>query len=313
MLSYLNDRLVPAEEAMVPVSDRGFLFGESIFETMAAYAGVVFRLREHLDRFAASAAAVGIVPPLGVAAMQETIGLVLRENGMRDALLRMTLTRGSGPRGLSTGGCKSPTFLIQCFPPPVLAPGLRERGADMVVARTRRIPPEALPSSAKTGNYLNNILAWREAEAAGANEALMLSVGDDVVEGTVSNVFFVAHNALFTPSTRCGAMPGITRKAVLELAAGSGLDPRELRLPLQMLSIFDEAFYTGTGVGIMPLRRIGDIHYAAPGPVTRLLSAALGELIAAEAGPAWNAGPIRHPERADGLTAEGALSEPLQA
>jgi branched-chain amino acid aminotransferase len=290
MWTCLNGRLVRADEAMVAVSDRGFLYGDSIFDTMAAYSGVVFRLDEHLRRFANGAKALGIPLPHGFDGVPEKITSVLDMNHVRDGLLRMTLTRGSGPRGLSIGACQSPTFVIQCFPCPPARIELRKRGATMAIACTRRIPSECLPSANKTGNYLNSILAFKEAEALGADEALMLNLSSDVVEGTVSNIFFVAHGSLFTPSLKCGAMPGITRAAVLEIADALGIEHWERRLPIDKLSTFSEVFYTNTGVGIMPVSRIGERRYVVPGPVTGRLVDALGSLIGKEAGPAWNAG-----------------------
>ena len=289
MWTYLNDRLVPAEQAMVPVTDRGFLYGDGLFETMAVYAGAVFRLDQHVHRLTQGASALSIPVPEGIGGR---IMSTLHGNGLADGLLRLALTRGSGQRGLAVGACRSPTLVIQCFPCPPARTPLRRRGATVAIARTRRLPPECLPSVCKSANYLNNILAFQEAEAVGADEALMLaSRGDDMVEGTVSNILFVRDGALLTPALDSGVMPGITRACVLECAAALGIACNEQGLPVASLPTFQEAFYTNTGVGIMPVSRIGEQAFQVPGAVTERLVDALGEMIAREAGPAWNAGP----------------------
>ena len=305
MWTYLNDRLVPAEQAMVPVTDRGLLYGDSLFETMAVYAGTVFRLDQHLHRLIQGATALAIPVPDGVA---ERILSVIHRNGLADGLLRLTLTRGSGPRGLAVAACQSPTLVIQCFPCPPARIPLRQRGATVAIARTRHIPPECLPSLCKSGSFLSNILAFQEAEAVGADEALMLDGGGNMVEGTVSNVFFVRDGALLTPTLDSGAMPGITRACVLECASALGIRCNELCLPAAVLATFQEAFYTNTGAGIMPIGWMGDQAYQVPGPVTERLVDALGEMILREAGPAWNAGSATRATTASDRATQARLS-----
>jgi branched-chain amino acid aminotransferase len=287
MWALLNDKLLRAEEARVSVFDRGFLYGDAVFETMAAYDGVIFRLGPHLDRFRASATMLGIAVPFSDDEVRAQLHRVLERNERRDAILRMSLTRGRGARGLDTRAVVDPTFLILCFPPKLYPAAMRARGARTVVSSVRRTPPSAVPGAAKTANYLNLLLAHREAEAADADEAILLTVDGDIAEATVSNVFLVHRGALLTPSLDCGIMPGITRRAVIDAADRLGIACREDRLPAALLDEADEIFYTNTSAGIMPVGAVGTRTLGAPGPITSRLEAGLHELIAEEAGRFW--------------------------
>ncbi len=280
---HLNGSLVPTEQAMVPISDRGFLYGDSVFETMAAHGRKIFRQAAHLQRFVASADTLGIVLPCPPDEIAERIAALLRENAMSKALVRMTLSRGSGPRGLGVSACTSPSFVIQCFPPPPERAALRARGLTLAIAATRRMPTQSLPSTAKIGNYVSNILAYREALTLGADDALMLSIDGDIVECTTSNIFFVQNGTLVTPSLASGAIPGITRAVVMELAAGRNIACEETRLRPDSLTNFDEAFCTNSGSGIMPVGRIGSHSLTIPGKVSNCLEQDLHDLITREA------------------------------
>ncbi len=289
MWSWFNDDLVPVEQARVSVLDRGFLYGDAIFDTMAAYDGAIFRLATHLDRLETSADLLGLTVPVGRTELEHRLYACLEKNGRRDAILRLTLTRGRGARGLATDGCTDPTLVILCYPPKLYPPRMIETGARLIVSSIQRIPAEALPAIAKTANYLNNILAYREAAEKGADEALMLTTTGDVAEGSVSNIFLVSDGALRTPSPDCGVMPGITRTAVIDVARGAGIPVREERIAASELYRADEIFYTNTTATVMPVGRIDARGLPAPGPITRRLRAGLLDAIEREAGRFWRA------------------------
>jgi branched-chain amino acid aminotransferase len=164
-----------------------------------------------------------------------------------------------------------------------------ETGARLIVSSIRRMPAEVLPPFAKTANYLNNILAYREAAENGADEALMLTTTEDVAEGSVSNIFLVKDGTLRTPSPDCGVMPGITRAAVIDVARAAGIPVREERIPVSELHGADEIFYTNTTAAVMPVGRIDARGLPAPGPITRRLCAGLLDAIEREAGRFWRA------------------------
>ena len=288
MWTYLNDSLIPLEQAKVSVLDRGFLYGDGLFETMAAYDGTLFRLGAHLERLAASADYLGIPLPVDQATLEQRLYVCLEKNKRRDAILRLSLSRGATGRGLSTQGPTEPTLLILCLPPKLYPRQLTDEGAVATVAAVRRNALQALSPLAKTTNFLNNILAYREAEARGADEALMLNHEGELTEGSVSNLFLVQQGKLLTPALECGLMAGITRAAVLEVARSLHIPCHEGRLPVAALNDAEEAFYTNTTATVMPIARIDERRYGPPGPVTRRLRHGLHRLIEREAGRCWN-------------------------
>lgn len=279
MKALLNEAIVPVEEAKVSVLDRGFLYGDAVFETMSVSAGRIFRLAAHCARFRRSAELIGMSVPFPDTKLQDQLHRVLAANACRDGILRMSLTRGTSGRGVSTEGCHDPTFVALCFPPRTISPELRTHGAKVVVTSIRRMPSSAVPAAAKTGNLLNGILAYREATAKSADEALMLTVDDLIAEGAVSNFFFVQDGTLVTPSVACGILPGITRAAVLEVAATLHIPIRETSILASALSTVEEAFYTNTTIGIMPVRCIDSHAFAAPGPITSRLIEGFAALV----------------------------------
>ncbi|RMF17820.1 MAG: branched-chain amino acid aminotransferase [Alphaproteobacteria bacterium] len=287
MLAFLNDTLVPMEEARVPVMDRGFLYGDAVFETMAVYEGRPFRLDRHLARLVEACRAVSISLPCSADMMEQRILRTIEANRLENGLVRFSLTRGRSTRGLDTRGCSDPTFLVLCFPPKPPPASLRRGGATVEVSSWRRIPSRCLPSGAKTANYLNNILAFREAAERGAQEALMLTLDDEVAEGTVSNFFFVRKGLLLTPPLDLGILPGITRLVVLEAAERLGIVVRECRFRLEDLAAFDEAFYTNSNVVMMPAGVIDEYRFQVPGVVTQALQKEVARLILEEAGHCW--------------------------
>ena len=281
---WLNGELLPRSEARVPIDDRGFLYGAACFETLRAYGGAIFRLDRHLDRLEAGLRAMGVEAPPR-AELQAAIAATLEANALPEARVRLTVSAGSGGArpGLELGG--APLVLVTVQPvPEAQAP------ARALVARVTADRP--LPF-AKTANYLGPLLALEEARRAGLDQALLLDLDGDVVEASTANVFAVlggegGADLLVTPPLEAGALPGVTREAVLECARGLGIEAAERRLPLAELLAAREALLTNSIAGVQPLAEVRDgersYQFEAPGPVTRALIAAYREAVARECG-----------------------------
>jgi branched-chain amino acid aminotransferase len=276
MKIYLNDRIVPEEEALVPVTDRGFLYGDGVFETMRAYSGVIFMLKRHMERLARSADLIGLGLPRDedgiISAVMETIGA----NSLRDAITRVSVTRGAGPRGIDPTVETRPTFVVMAWPFSPYPSEFFERGVELITARTRRNISSSLDPAIKSMNFLNNIMAKGEASRAGAFDALMLNAEGYVAECTVSNIFFVRDGAVHTPSLASGILAGVTRQHVLSLARGLGHGVEEGMYMPEELQSANEVFLTGTSIEVLPVSRLDKAGFPV-GPVTRGLMAAYKE------------------------------------
>lgn len=284
MLIHLNGRLVPEGEAVVSVFDRGFLFGDGVFESMRAYHGQVFRLRQHLDRLARSAATVGLEGLPAAASLETAVAELLEVNRLEDARLRLTLTRGAGRPGDYVGAEGPPTLVISAASFAGLAAAVVDAGVMVTVSSRRAIPAECLDPAIKSTSRIALVLARREASRHGAFETLLLDARGHLTEGTSSNLFVVAGTELLTPAAPGGALPGVTRAAVLEVAAAAGLAVREADLPSAILETADEMFLTNTSWQVLPVvqvdaRRVG---MGRPGPITRDLLARYRDLVRRE-------------------------------
>lgn len=276
MQVYLDGAFVDAAEARVSVFDHGLLYGDGVFEGIRLYQGCVFRLEEHLERLEYSAKAILLDLPLSRQEMSDAVCESCRRNGLVDGYIRLVVTRGPGNLGLSPTSCKKPSVIIiadriQLYPPEVYA-----RGLAIVTVPTRRTNPAALDPAIKSLNYLNNILAKMEAAQQGALEAVMLNDQGYVAECTGDNLFIVHKGRLFTPDVSSGALRGITRQTILDLAAALGLPLVEKNLTRYDLFCADECFLTGTAAELIPVVSIDGrgIGAGKPGPVThRLLDA----------------------------------------
>lgn len=265
MWVYLNDRIVQAERARVSVFDRGFLYGDGVFETVRIHNGRPVWLDRHLTRLADSCRQIQLPLPdkLWPAIFQK----VIDKNCVDHALIRLTLSRGtmfSSPpsafsekegEGQGEGG---ETLTVVLFPRslPHVTPSQRRKGVKLTFSAIRRPSPFSSPTQAKTLNYLNSLLAKQEAVERGAFEGLMITTGGHVAECSMSNVFFIKGRTLYTPSLACGVLPGVTRGVVLEMAPALGLKTREGRYRPAFLYEADECFLTGSGVGILPVATI---------------------------------------------------------
>ncbi len=268
---WLNGDLVAADAARIDPRDRGFLLGDGVFETFAAADGYVYRLAEHLARLRTGAALLGIPVPVDDDDVGRAVQAVLEANGLARgcAALRLTLSHGVGQRGLLAPADPQPTLLLTATA--ASAPPQTMTAVTASVRRNEHSPT----ASIKHMSYLDNVIARNEAASRGAAEALMLNTAGNIAEASAANVFAIdSGGTLVTPALTEGALPGITRRAVIELAAGLDLGVHETILSLERLAEADEAFLTNSLIGVCPLvaldgHPIGD---GTAGPATRALN-----------------------------------------
>jgi branched-chain amino acid aminotransferase len=275
MKIYLDGRLVEKEDAKISVFDHGFLYGDGIFEGIRAYNGRVFRLKEHLERLWASAKGINLEIPINREEMEKAIMKTLLANKLSDVYIRLIVTRGCGDLGLDPRNCtKLPSIVIITDQIKLYSEEFYEKGMEVMTVSTRRIRQDSLSPNIKSLNYLNNILAKMQATRSGVAEAIILNAEGYVVECTGDNIFIVKNEVLYTPSGSEGALIGITRDAVIELAKNrSKISVKEGRISLYDVYIADECFLTGTAAEIIPVvavdsRTIGD---GKPGRITTKL------------------------------------------
>ena len=278
----IDGKLVEASEACVPVSDHGFLYGDGIFEGIRVFASRIFRLDAHLARFDAVARAVGLELPGGIARVRTILLDTVRAHGGPEAYVRLIATRGDGPLGIDPTQCARPRIIclvdrVAIYPEEKLL-----RGVDLLTSSLRRPSADALDPRVKSLNYLNNVLATLEARQRGADDALLLNHAGRVAESAVANVFVHRDGELLTPPPTDGALEGITRETVLELAGAQGIPARERSLGRFDFFAADEAFLTGSGAGIVPVRSLDGraIGAGRPGPVWAKLHAAFADACA---------------------------------
>lgn len=273
LLINLNGELVPEEAARVSVFDHGLLYGDGVFEGIRAYRGNVFRLDGHVARLYRSAHTLMLEIPVKAAEMAAAIIETIRANGLKDAYVRVVVTRGTGDLGLDPRKCPRATWFVIASRIQLYPEELCRKGIDIITVPTRRIGVEMLNPGVKSLNYLNNIMAKIEGNNAGVCESLMLNNEGLVLECTGDNVFLVRGRELVTPPLYLGVLDGITRAAVLELAPEAGLDPVER--PFSRHDVFnaDEVFLTGTAAEVVPVIRVDGrvIGAGRPGPGTRKL------------------------------------------
>ncbi len=273
MLVYLDGHFVPEEEARISVFDHGFLYGDGIYETMRAYGGQIFLLDKHLARLRRSARAIALGLPLPAPKIAEALYETLYVNKLREAYVRLHVSRGPGEIGLDPALCPAPSLVILVRPFKDYPAERFERGVSVAIVKTRRNHPLALPPAVKSTNFINNILDKIESLKAHAYEGIMLNYQGCVAEGTVSNIFMVKRGILYTPSLETGILDGITRSFVLRLARKKRIIAREVQLAPQRLLAADECFLTNTTVEILPVTKIDKkpVGTGRPGPVTGLL------------------------------------------
>jgi branched-chain amino acid aminotransferase len=278
MKIWIDGEIVEGHEARISVLDHGLLYGDGIFEGMRIVGGRVFRLGDHVRRFTVGARAIGLELPHPPDRIQGIVLSTARAFGQPDAYVRLVATRGVGALGVDPTTCEAPRLFCIVTSLALYPEEKRTRGIDLITASVRRPAADAVDPQVKSLNYLNSVLAKREARLRGADEALILNVRGTVAEAAVANVFAVRHDTLSTPPPTDGALPGITRRSILELAAEIGLRSEERSLGRTDLLGADEVFLTGSGAGLVRVatldgQRIGFGPPPADGAMARLREA----------------------------------------
>jgi branched-chain amino acid aminotransferase len=287
MKIFIDGQYYDENNAKISVFDHGLLYGDGIFEGIRAYNGRVFKLKEHIDRLYYSAKAILLTIPMSHAEMMKAVVDTCRENGLREGYIRLVVTRGVGGLGLNPNKCKRPSVIVIADKIQLYPVEFYERGLDIITVPTTRNLHNAVNPAIKSLNYLNNILAKIEANNGGCEEAIMLNSEGYVAECTGDNIFLVKGSDLLTPPLSAGALYGITRGVVMDLAREAGLRVSEPNLTRYDVFNADECFLTGTGAELVPVvkvdgRTIGD---GKPGPRTRDLVKRYHQLVQSSGEP----------------------------
>ena len=270
---YIDGEYYPKSQAKISVYDHGFLYGDGVFEGIREYNGVVFKLKEHIDRLYRSAHAIVLNIQISKEEMMKAVVETLRKNKMKDSYIRLVVSRGIGDLGLDPRKCPKPTIIIITDTIQIRAGNAKETGITTVFSWVRRNPVDATTHEIKSLNYLNSVLAKMEANACGVDEAMCLESNGYIAEGVGENVFIVKNGEVFTPPTSTGALAGITAKVVEEICAKLGIKLTITNLTPFMLFTADEAFFTGTAMEMVPIREVNkrQIGNGKPGPISKKL------------------------------------------
>lgn len=270
---WINTALVDSRKAVVPVFDRGFLYGDGVFETMRCYAGVVFKLDEHLKRLYTAMRVAGIRPPCPRARLAERVYRTIRANRLTSAYVRVAVTRGEGRFAIGHIERFTPTLVIIAKRFDSYPSRMHERGVSLYLVGTRQNEYSVL-SRIKSQNFLNNIIARFEAQDMGCDEALIANTQGQITEAATSNVFIVRRGRIITPALTSGVLPGITRATVIAIARRMGLRVEERALSYREVLACDEAFLTNSLAEVLPVTRVGTrrIGSGSPGTITKLLT-----------------------------------------
>ncbi len=278
---YIDGEFYPKSQAKISVYDHGFLYGDGVFEGIRAYNGVVFKLKEHVDRLYRSAHAIMLNIPMTREEMIKAVVETLRKNKMKDSYIRLIVSRGIGDLGLDPRKCIKPTTIIITDTINIKAGNAKETGITTMFSWVRRNPVDATTHEVKSLNYLNSILAKIEANNNDVDEAMCLENNGYIAEGVGENVFIVKNGELFSPPTSTGALAGITAETVVNIAAKLGIKVTITNLTPFMLFTADEAFFTGTAMEMAPIREVNkrQIGNGKPGPVTKKLMSEFQKVI----------------------------------
>ena len=277
---YIDGKFYPEANAKVSVFDHGLLYGDGIFEGIRFYNGRVFRLEQHLERLWNSARSICLDIPMTRQEMTEALLETIRQNHLRDGYIRLVVTRGVGNLGLNPEQCKNPSVIIIAATIALYHEDFYRKGLSIVTVATRRSNPASLNPAVKSLNYLNNVMARIEANLASADEALMLNDAGNVAECTADNVFIIKHSQIFTPPTTAGALEGITRSVVSDIAGEFDIKVIEADFTRHDIFVADECFLTGTAAEIVPVVKADGriIGNGKPGPITTRIIARFREM-----------------------------------
>jgi branched-chain amino acid aminotransferase len=281
LVVYIDGEYYPKSQAKISVFDHGLLYGDGVFEGIREYNGIVFKLKEHIDRLYRSAHVITLKIPLTKEEMAQAVVETLRKNKLKDSYIRLVVTRGVGDLGLDPRKCPKPSVIIITDTISLYASGAKENGITTMLSWVRRNPVDATSHEIKSLNYLNSVLAKIEANANGVDEAICLESNGYVAEGVGENVFIVKNGELLTPPLSTGALAGITAEVVVQLAAKLGVKLTVTNLTPFMLFTAEEAFFTGTAMEMVPIREVNkrQIGTGNPGPITKKLMAEFQKVI----------------------------------
>jgi branched-chain amino acid aminotransferase len=271
MKIFLDGKFVDEADAKVSVFDHGLLYGDGVFEGIRLYGGNVFRLDEHLERLEYSAKAILLDLPMSRAELAMATCETCRQNKLTDAYIRLVVTRGVGDLGLAPWNCSKPTTFIIASKISLYPQEHYDNGLSIVTVPTRRINPAALPPTIKSLNYLNNILGKIEAKQFGALEAIMLNDQGYIAECTADNIFTVHKGTIYTPAASQGALKGVTRGTIVDIARNLDIPLHEAPMTRYDVWCADECFLTGTGAEVIPVSKLDGrvIGTGKPGPITQ--------------------------------------------
>ena len=295
----IKGQISSAADARISPMDHGFLYGDSVYETIRTHHGKPFLLDRHLDRLYRSIHRLVLTLPFSRKVLEAEILRTLSEVPLEgDVGSRIVITRGEGPIGLDLSICPSASCLIYVFPlgpehvPPQASPSSNGEGISVVISKTRRNSPRALDPAIKCGNFLNNIMAFKDAKDAGAQEAILLSAEGYLAEGTTSNVFVAKDDLVWTPHAY-GILDGITRGVLFEEAAKAGIPLGETNIPPEALFSADEVFITSSVKGVLPVTRVNghDVGTGKRGPLTHRFQHLYAQRVLQECGPATGVPP----------------------
>jgi branched-chain amino acid aminotransferase len=275
LIIYIDGAYYPKSQAKVSVYDHGLLYGDGVFEGIRAYNGVVFKLKEHIDRLYRSAHAIMLQIPLTKEEMTQAVLETLRKNKLSNAYIRLVVTRGMGDLGLDPRKCPKPSVIIITDTISLHSTEAKEKGITAIISWVRRNPIDTATHEIKSLNYLNSVLSKIEANISGVDEAICMEKNGLIAEGVGENLFIVKNSKIFTPPNCTGALAGITSQVAVRLAKKLGYEVAEVNItPFQLLTA-DEAFFTGTAAEIVPIREVNkrQIGNGKPGPVTNRLMA----------------------------------------
>ena len=280
LYAYVDGKYVPKEQASISIYDHGFLYGDGVYEAIRAYDGIIFKLREHIDRLFESAKSIKIEMPFSKDDLRGLVVEVLRKNQLKNSYIRIVVSRGRGRMGVDPRNCRKPTIVIMAEPREPLF-GENVRGISAIVSSLRRTPSWSLDPRIKTLNYLNNIMAKIEAIESGVEEAIMLNEQGYVAETSTENIFIVKNGIVSTPHPSQGVLRGITRDTIVEIARELGYTLEERAITVHELYNADEVFVTGTAAEVVPIvkitgRKIGE---GEAGPVFARILGRFRELI----------------------------------
>ena len=266
---YLNGSFLPLSQALIPVSDRGFTYGDGCFETVRVHKGRVAHWKRHLKRLESTLAFLGIVAPVIRQEGEGVLSELVARNGVEEAVLRVAVSRGTGSRGYSPKEATEPTIAITLHPAPALDADVLP--ALSLITSSVRLAPDQL-SAHKTANRLPYVLARMEADRAGADDALICDPAGRVIESSCANLFWFKGETLVTPPLSTGALPGITRALIMEHWIGSGGVLEERSVVPAELAKSDGAFLTLSTYGIVNIRSIDAVSISENGRTKALFS-----------------------------------------